>query len=68
MSSFSEIEKIHSAISLMKTKCKCSHPVLIPPRKESIICSWCGRTVYKDEKAEFKHNLLNQLKKSERGV
>lgn len=34
-------------------KCKCGHPVHIPAYLDYIVCSWCGKNVFKTPKDEF---------------
>lgn len=38
-------------------KCKCGHSVLIRAYEVKSICNWCGRSVYRNEKEEFKDRL-----------
>ena len=43
-------------------KCKnCGHSIV--PMKERIICTHCGRWVYKNDKAEFEYKLKEITKK-----
>lgn len=44
-------------ISKLLRKCKCGHTFLISPKKSKDICSWCGRTVYRNNTEEFKTKL-----------
>ena len=41
--------------------CKCGHRIVIPNNKLKVICNWCNRTVYKNEKDEFKDRMENML-------
>ena len=50
-----EIEKYTSVLSDHRVLCKCSHSILIPPEVNKVICSWCGKYVFKDKKEEFKY-------------
>ena len=40
-----------------KIKCKCSHTVVIPPFKDKVLCSYCGRYVFRNKKDEFMFRL-----------
>lgn len=43
-------------------KCKhCGHTIL--PTRERLICSYCGKWVYRNEKIEFKYKLEQISKK-----
>ena len=44
------------------TKCKCGHTNFLGSR-DKIICSWCNRYVFKDKKTEFKHKIINEIKR-----
>ena len=44
-----------------KVKCKCGHSVLMHPKLERKICSWCGYYIYREQKVEFKDMLLRRL-------
>lgn len=46
-------------------KCKCSHTQLIPYNIDKVICSYCGKWIYKSKEDEFKDKIKNLLK--ERG-
>ena len=56
-----EIEKYTSVLSDHRVLCKCSHSILIPPEVNKVICSWCGKYVFKDKKEEFKYRLKEQM-------
>ena len=43
-------------------KCSCSHTQLIPYNKDKVICSHCGKWIYKDKKAEFKDKMNKFMK------
>lgn len=43
--------------------CSCGHVVCISKSKEKQICSWCGKLVYCDPKAEFKDKLLKEMRR-----
>ena len=50
-----------------KITCPCGCRVIIPEKVDRIICRWCNKWVYKDEKTEFKYKLLEEKKRAERG-
>lgn len=50
-----------------KITCHCGCRVIIPEKVDRIICRWCNKWVYKDEKTEFKYKLLEEKKRAERG-
>lgn len=62
--SYEKDTKLFETLTKVSIKCKCSHTVVLSPRQEKIMCNWCGRYVYKNEKTEFKYNLLNQMKRA----
>lgn len=37
--------------------CKCGHSVYIPCYVDKLICSHCGRYVFREKKEEFKYRL-----------
>lgn len=45
-----------------RVKCRCGHSMTFPFDKEKLICSWCGRLVYKNKKTEFKEVLKTTIK------
>ena len=47
--------------SELKHICKCGHTVVIPNFVEKVLCSWCGRYVYRDEQSEFKDKLKQKI-------
>lgn len=46
-------------------KCECSHTQLIPYNIDKVICSHCGKWIYKSKEDEFKDKIKSLLK--ERG-
>lgn len=59
--SFNAIEKLHSAMTDIRIKCNCGHSIVMPPKKNRVICSWCGNYVCKDKKEQFKHDLIKAI-------
>lgn len=58
-----DIIKLASEQTDASIKCDCGHTVLVPTRKDKIICSWCGEYVFKDKETEFKYRMLSKLSK-----
>ena len=44
--------------SRLKKKCECGHTQLLTPMKdkEYVLCTWCNRRLYFDEKKQQEHN------------
>ena len=55
--------KILNKQTKYRTLCECGHSVLIPPGRDKIICSWCGKYVFKTTRSEFEYRLKECLKK-----
>lgn len=51
---FNELDKIRHV-------CECSHTVFVPSKLEFAYCSHCGKRVYRDAQAKFKHKLLIKM-------
>ena len=60
---FGDIRKMHDAMQKIRIKCKCGHSIVVPPKINRVICSWCGNYVYKDPKEQFKHDLIKMMRK-----
>ena len=58
-----EVLKLEQTIEDGKSLCVCSHKQLIPPNKESEICTYCGRTIKNTSKARFRYIMYNLLRK-----
>ena len=52
--------KLYDYITRHKVKCKCGHKVFIG-RTEKMICSWCGRYIFKDKQKEFNYRVKELL-------
>lgn len=63
MGKISDIEKYASVITANSTKCKCGHTVTIPPQLDKVLCSWCGKYVFKSAEVEFKYRMFEQMNK-----
>ena len=51
------------AYSKIRRYCKCGHTVYVPKQFGKVVCDYCGRYVYYDEKEEFKDKLQRELRK-----
>lgn len=58
---FKDITKIMDERSKHKVYCKCGHSIVLPPKLDFKICSWCGCRVVNQRKM-FKEKLLDKLK------
>ena len=56
----SEILKLSKLATNNTVKCKCGHSIAFISRSNSIICSWCGRLVYKSQKEKLKEELMKR--------
>lgn len=54
---YDEVMKIWQNRQKCRVYCKCGHSILIPTKRGKLICGWCGSTVYRDKKLEFKERL-----------
>ena len=50
---FNEMTKLFNDASSRKITCSCGHSVIMPIRKDKIICRWCGKYVFKNKRVEF---------------
>ena len=58
---FKELTKYVDEVQNFMYKCKCSHTVMIAKAKKYVICSHCGRRVYRNKEEEFKNRLEEKL-------
>ena len=63
METYKDVEKYASFISKNRRICKCGHRVLVTKFHDRVICKWCGRYVYLDEKTEFKYKTKETINK-----
>ena len=63
MTSFKEEEKMQSKISSHRKKCSCGHSIntLSNHKRDYIICNWCGKTIFKDDKKQEEQEKKNKL-------
>ena len=59
MTSYKDVEKIAKFKVEHLIKCECGHSMFF--QRDSAICSWCGRRVFKDDKAKFKYEMFCKL-------
>lgn len=58
-----ENKKRDNAYAEIKRYCKrCGHPNIILKQRKKIFCSFCGATVYYDEREEFKDKLKKRMR------
>lgn len=57
------VKKIHKERTENTYKCKCGHSVAIKPYEKKVLCHWCNKWVFKNEKDEFKFRLEEQRRK-----
>jgi len=58
MPSNTDIERKRNFITYNTIKCKCGHSLFF--QRNRMICTWCGRFVFKNKKEDFKYT-LNRL-------
>ncbi len=51
------------AFMKIRHKCDCGHTVYIPEYRDSSICGYCYKTVYKNEQVKFRNKLNSKLLK-----
>lgn len=57
-------DKFFTERSKFKRKCKCGHTIPMSPNVKKLLCNWCGRYVFRDDKDEFLYR-LNEAKNKE---
>ena len=58
--SYREDTQLMNVLSTFKVRCECGHTMVFVTNREKIICTHCGRYVYKNKKLEFKDKLLKE--------
>lgn len=53
----SKEQKIANCLSQYKVTCKCGHVLVITPKKDKVLCNYCGHYVYRNKLIEFKEKL-----------
>lgn len=56
------IDKVINERSSHRYYCKCGHTVIIRPCETKILCHWCNRYVFKNEKDEFLYRMKEAMK------
>lgn len=59
----SEIDKYSRILQDRKITCKCGYRMLIPFHIDKMICTHCGKYVYRNKKVEFKDKLMKEMRK-----
>lgn len=59
---FKQIIEEHNKFREYMRKCSCSHTMLFTGKKDRLICSHCGRYVYKDDLTKLKYKMKELLK------
>ena len=59
---YKEERKKDNAYTEIKRYCKCGHAVYVIKQFKKVVCGYCGRYVYYDEKEEFKDKLQRKIK------
>lgn len=52
---------ISDAYAKARIYCKCGHSIVISNKRKYKICSWCGRLVFKNKRAEFDYRLAQAI-------
>ena len=60
--SYEEDTKYFNELAKFRVMCKCGHSVIIKPSKKKVICTFCGRYVFRRKEDEFKYRLKEKLK------
>ena len=63
METYKDVEKYASIMSNHKVTCQCGHRVFMSKINDRVLCDWCGRYVYLDEKTEFKYKIKEAINK-----
>jgi len=59
-----EINTFHKRATDESVKCSCGHSVVVTNKYNRVICSWCGRWVYKNKQTEFRYNFEKARRKN----
>lgn len=63
LKSLKDIIKLSDSQTKASIKCNCGHTILMPTKKDKIVCDWCGEYVFKDKETEFRYRMLSKLSK-----
>jgi len=64
MITLKEVDKKNNALTPFKKLCRnCGHSVIII-ELDRIICTHCGKWIYKDDKTEFMYKMREEIKKN----
>lgn len=56
-----EMDKLFKHFTDNTYKCTCGHSITLLYPEDKIICSYCGKYVFKNKKEEFKYRLKEML-------
>ena len=57
-----EYKKITDFLSTVSYPCTWGHKSVIPYNVEKVVCSWCGKYVFKSKEDEFKYRIRGKLR------
>ncbi len=63
--SLRDIIKLQEAYSRNAKKCECGHTMAISANTQYVICTWCGRKIFRNKQEEFKYKLGIAKRKKE---
>lgn len=58
-----DMEKIETARTKNKKKCKCGH-IVVMASADRMMCNWCGSWIYRTPEIEFRYKLMKKLKEN----
>lgn len=59
---FKELKREHDKFQDYSIKCSCGHSIIFISEKDRIICSVCGKYIYRNKKVEMKYKLKKLIK------
>lgn len=62
---FKDIEKLETERTEQARRCKCGHSITFPKtsKKDKVICTHCGRYIFKNDLLEFEYRIKEKSKK-----
>ena len=57
---------LNRELSKYRKYCKCGHSVIMPDgtNVSKIICTFCGRYIYKNDKEKFKELIIKEMRRN----